>query len=156
MEVPLHFTVEAPPGSRNPDVGVRGRIDRLERNSGGGLLAVDLKTSASPVSEADALVHPQLALYQLGLHSGAIEGEGDDATAAGGALLYLAAKNKAGYAVRTQDPLDPETAETLRARVLDAGAAQLGPGYLARTGPWCEQCPVASSCPAVDEGTRVV
>ena len=53
-----------------PAVRVRGRLDRLERDSAGRLVVVDIKTGKSPVSKDDAQRHAQLAMYQLAVAEG--------------------------------------------------------------------------------------
>lgn len=136
------------------DVRVRGRIDRLEATEAGEVLAVDVKTSATPARKADAAVHPQLALYQLAVAEGAVEAAAGRPPG-GGLLLYVGGRAGRPAVERHQDPLTPAAADDLALRVREAGHATLGPGYLARVGPWCSHCPVRSSCPARPEGRQV-
>lgn len=143
------FSHDVPGGVR-----VRGRIDRLEATRAGAVIAVDVKTSATPATRAEASRHPQLALYQLAVAEGAV------ASAAGrppggGLLLYVGGRQGRAPAERTQDPLTADAGGELVRRVGEAGRATLGPGYRARVGPWCQHCPVRSSCPARPEGRQV-
>ena len=62
--------VLASPEPGLPDVRVRGRIDRLERDGAGRLVVVDVKTSKNPASKDDAQRHAQLAIYQLAVAGG--------------------------------------------------------------------------------------
>ena len=57
-------------GTVSPGVRVRGRLDRLERDSAGRLVVVDIKTGKTPVSKDDAQRHAQLAMYQLAVAEG--------------------------------------------------------------------------------------
>lgn len=148
VEEPFEFDV---PG----DVRVRGRIDRLEATDAGQVVPVDIKTGRSAVSQADAAVHPQLALYQLAVRRGVVE-SAVDREPGGGLLLYLAGREGKLPTTRDQDPLGPETAEALTERVLEAGRSTLGPEYTARVGTWCDHCSVRSSCPAQPQGEQVI
>lgn len=136
------------------DVRVRGRIDRLEATRAGEVIPVDVKTAATAVTAAKAAEHPQLALYQLAVVSGAVESASDRAPG-GGILLYLGGREGRLPTDRVQDPLTPAAGEALSARVAEAGQATVGPGYTARVGPWCTHCDVRSSCPAQPEGRQV-
>ena len=72
-------------GTISPGVRVRGRLDRLERDSAGRLVVVDIKTGKTPVSKDDAQRHAQLAMYQLAVAEGLLP-QGD--TPGGGRLVY--------------------------------------------------------------------
>lgn len=144
------FEFDVPGGVR-----VRGRIDRLEATRAGQIIPVDVKTSTNVVSKADAAAHPQLALYQLAVARGSVA-SADDRPPGGGLLLYLAGRADQMPTERAQDPLGAEAAEELTERVAEAGQATIGPAYTARVGPWCDTCPVRSSCPARPEGEQVI
>lgn len=144
------FEFDVPGGVR-----VRGRIDRLEATRAGQVISVDVKTSTNVVSKADAAAHPQLALYQLAVARGSVA-SADDRPPGGGLLLYLAGRADQMPTERAQDPLGAEAAEELTERVAEAGQATIGPAYTARVGPWCDTCPVRSSCPARPEGEQVI
>src|SRR5699024_11098740 len=58
VEVPFRFDVAG-------EVRVRGGVDRREATAGDRVVAVDVKTAATPVTADAAAAHPQLALYQL-------------------------------------------------------------------------------------------
>lgn len=49
---------------------ITGRVDRLERDSQGALLVMDLKTGASRPSAKDIAQHPQLGVYQVAVVEG--------------------------------------------------------------------------------------
>ena len=130
-------------------VRVRGRVDRLERDAEGRLVVVDIKTGKSPVSKNDAKRHAQLAMYQLAIAEGLLEG-GD--SPGGGRLVYLGKPGTAGPTERLQDPLTPEAGGQWRALVGEAAAATQGPTFMARVNDGCPHCPVRQSCPAQSAG----
>src|SRR5262249_46478901 len=55
---------------------LRGRVDRLERDSQGRPVIVDVKTSKTPMSKQAAEDHAQLAVYQLAAAHGAFTDHG--------------------------------------------------------------------------------
>jgi superfamily I DNA/RNA helicase/RecB family exonuclease len=137
---------ETPDG---PQVQVKGRIDRLERDREGRLVVVDVKTGKSPATKADAQQHAQLALYQLAIAEGVVP-HGDQP--GGGRLVYPAKPAKTGATEREQDPMGESAQAQWRQRVTDAAAATAGPHFVARAGAGCATCPVRAMCPA--QGTK--
>src|SRR5699024_5858615 len=89
------------------------------------VIAVDVKTAATAVSKATAQDHPQLALYQLAVGSGAVEPAADRGPG-GGLLLYLGGREGRLPVEREQDPVGPESARDLEERVRVAGESTLG------------------------------
>ena len=134
--------VLASPEEGLPDVRVRGRIDRLERDNEGRQVVVDVKTSKNPASKDDAQRHAQLAMYQLAVAGGLVPG---GAHPGGGRLVYL---GKPGIVERDQDALTPDARREWQQVVHRAAAATAGPAFLARINDSCGHCPVRSSCPA--------
>jgi RecB family exonuclease len=132
-----------------PAVRIRGRVDRLERDSAGRLVAVDIKTGKSPVTKDDAQQHAQLAMYQLAIAEGLLP-QGD--TPGGGRLVYLGKTGSAGATEREQDGLTPDARAEWRERVRQAAAATQGPEFLARINDGCSHCPVRAICPAQTGG----
>jgi superfamily I DNA/RNA helicase/RecB family exonuclease len=141
-------------GDQVPEVRVRGRLDRLERDRAGRLVVVDLKTGKSPVSKENAQNHAQLAMYQLAVAAGLLEdGDvrgADDQTdePGGGRLVYLGKAGAGGATEREQDPMTPESRAAWQEAVGGAAAATAGPEFLARVNDGCSNCPVRSACPA--------
>ncbi|ODQ95697.1 ATP-dependent helicase [Mycolicibacterium holsaticum] len=128
-----------------PQVRVRGRVDRIERDSAGRLVAVDIKTGKSPVTKDDAQRHAQLAMYQLAIAEGLVP-QGD--FPGGGRLVYLGKTNASGATEREQDALTPDAREQWREAVRRAAAHTQGPEFVARINDGCNHCPVRSMCPA--------
>ena len=117
---------------------LRGQIDRLEVDTDGRFVVVDLKTGKSAPANADIARHPQLAAYQTAVASGArLDGDGDgegdsdsdgdgegvvagadpsenqDAVVAapgvpGGASLVQLGTKAKGVSVQEQPPVGPE------------------------------------------------
>jgi len=123
-----------------------GIADRIERHDGGAYV-VDLKTGRSVPSQADALENPQLAMYQLAIASGAVDGID---TPLGAELAYVST-GKAGTS-RTQPPIDPDTA---RRRLDHVVGLMTGSVFPAVVDKHCDTCPVRRSCPAHAEGAQV-
>jgi RecB family exonuclease len=134
-----------------PDVRVRGRVDRLERDAEGRLVVVDIKTGKSPVSKDDAQRHAQLAMYQLAIAAGLLPNGSEPG---GGRLVYVGKPSGGGPTERDQDALTPDGRRTWRDAVHRAAADTAGPVFPARVNDGCGHCPVRSSCPAHAEGAR--
>lgn len=105
--------------SLEDNVIVRGRIDRMEEDSDGRLLIVDLKTGSSAPTGPSVQGHLQLAVYQLAVAEGAIEGQTSRESAGAGLLYPLLSSQLFKQAPRTQAELDAlrATLRTLAAQV---------------------------------------
>ena len=148
------FEVDLP--ETEPQVRIRGRVDRLEADADGHPVVVDVKTGRQPVTEADAREHPQLAVYQLAAAYGAFVKLGLDTEPGGARLLYVSKANrKKGATERNQEPVREDGVKHWTGVVADAAAASTGPGYVARQNPDCPRCPVRVSCPMHASGRQV-
>ncbi|MEV0109158.1 PD-(D/E)XK nuclease family protein [Nocardia sp. NPDC050799] len=155
IEVPVDCVLPAP-GDDTPEVRIRGRIDRLERDAAGRFVIVDVKTGKNPVSEADAAQHAQLATYQVAAAAGALEGSAGDPEPGGARLVYVGLPAAGGVAKeRVQPALDAEALETWRETIHAAAASTAGPGFLAIRNEGCRHCAVKNSCPVQDAGRQV-
>ncbi|HEY4005334.1 MAG TPA: ATP-dependent DNA helicase [Pseudonocardia sp.] len=141
-------------GGDGPDVLLRGRVDRLERDEEGRPVIVDVKTGKTAVSAQDAKEHPQLAVYQLAAALGAFS---DVLGPPGGArLLFLADQGAGGRAKeRLQPALTPDELAAWRAELHAAAEATGSNRFTARQNPDCERCGVRTSCPVTDDGRPV-
>jgi RecB family exonuclease len=138
-----------------PDVRIRGRIDRLEHDPDGRAVIVDVKTGKNPVTAKAAQEHAKLATYQIAAANGGIPGEGE-AEPGGGRLVYVAkAHRNDGATQRNQSALDADELAAWRDTIHAAAAATTGPDFLAIRNDGCRHCPVATSCPAHDAGRQV-
>ncbi|MGL4305586.1 MAG: ATP-dependent helicase, partial [Mycobacteriaceae bacterium] len=97
VEVPIDIVLTSEHESM-PQVRIRGRIDRLEKDIQGRPVVVDIKTARTPVSKEAAENHAQLATYQVALTLGGVAGV--PAGESGGGRLVFVAKshNKEGSA----------------------------------------------------------
>jgi superfamily I DNA/RNA helicase/RecB family exonuclease len=123
-----------------------GSADRVELRDGAAYV-VDLKTGQAVPSIADAAENGQLAMYQLAVVEGAVQGV---AATAGAELAYVST-GKAG-AVRCQGPIDPDAARERLNAVVDTMA---GRTFMATVNEACGSCPVRRACPAHAEGAQV-
>jgi RecB family exonuclease len=130
---------------------LRGRVDRLERDSNGGLRVIDLKTGSSKPSKVDLPSHAQLGAYQAAVEHGAFAEHGT--VSAGAALLQVGKAAGVKTTLQEQDPLsdqdDPGWAQTL---VTDTAEGMAGHDFAATVGSACTFCAVRSSCPVQPEG----
>lgn len=131
-----------------------GRIDRLETDSQGRPVVVDVKTGKTPIRAVDAEVHPQLATYQLALKLG---GAGEATEPGGGRLVYVASANKkTGAAERIQPPLSSEQVDEWISVVREAAQASIGPVFTATPNSGCAHCGLVQACPAQLRGKAVI
>lgn len=87
---------------------LRGQVDRLEIDSEGRLVIVDLKTGRRQPSKSDLARHPQLGAYQAAVLAGGFLEPGTaagDAQPGGAVLAQLGTSNK-GPGIQVQEPLD--------------------------------------------------
>jgi superfamily I DNA/RNA helicase/RecB family exonuclease len=159
------------PRNDGGEVRLRGRVDRLERDSVGRLVIVDIKTGKTPVSKDDAQQHAQLAMYQLAVAEGMgaasgwgslpVAGErpqpaGPAGMEPGGArLVYIGKTGAAGVTEREQDPLTPAARREWRDLVRQAADATAGPQFIARRNDGCAHCPIRPCCPAHVDGSAL-
>ncbi|HEX4362441.1 MAG TPA: ATP-dependent DNA helicase [Pseudonocardia sp.] len=149
-------------GADGPDVVLRGRVDRLERDAEGRPVIVDVKTGKTAVSREDAEAHPQLAVYQLAAALGAFRDAlggpaGVSGVVPGGArLLFLADRGADGRAKeRTQPALTEDDVRTWRRELHGAARATGAAEFTARENADCERCGVRTSCPVTGDGRGV-
>lgn len=109
-----------------PPAKLSGSIDRVERDSSGGVTIVDLKTGASKVTKAELVDHAQLRAYQLAYASGVLDealAEFGDHHAAGAKLVYPRRARKkppSEYDEAVQHALTADELERFRERVRSA------------------------------------
>ena len=144
-------------GPAQPVLRLRGRVDRLEVDSGGRPVVVDVKTGRTAATARAAAEHPQLAVYQLAAALGAFTELVGAARDPGGArLVYLADRSASGEAkVPEQPPLDPAELERWKRLVRACAEETAGARFHARVGPDCDRCPVRTSCPVNESGRSV-
>lgn len=142
-------------------VRIRGSMDRVETDADGRAYVVDFKTGKTKPTGPEVARHPQLAVYQLAVREGAVDGVfGGRRPEAGGAeLVHLrqgAPKKEGGDAlpaVQAQAPLEGEWVGDLLAT---AAGRVLEERFVPTTGQHCTHCAFHSSCSARPEGQHVV
>ena len=147
--------VEAPVSVQVGRALVRGRVDRVERDSDGRLVVVDLKTGNRPPSDAEVRTNAQLGVYQVAVAAGGLGEAGGSATSGGAVLVQLGA-DRARLKVQEQPPLgDGESGEWAAALLAEAAEGMAGAQFPATAHDLCRVCPVRTACPAQPEGRQV-
>lgn len=174
---------DAAPTDSERTVWLTGRIDRLERRPDGRLVIVDFKTAATKITKAQAVDHPQLAVYQVALELGAFDdllADGptgsaaplpDGTAPAGPAVDELSPPARPGPArsggaelvylrsgrpqVLEQPPIDDERGAVWRAAIRAAAQTLAAASLPAIENARCDRCPVRGSCPLRPEGRQV-
>jgi len=132
-------------------IRLRGRVDRVEHLDDGYVRIVDLKTSSTAVSKAQAQTNPQLGAYQAAVDAGAF----GPVRSAGASLVYLGTPSK-NAALRFQPPLsESEEPQWAHEQLRQAADILTSERFEARPNEECPRCPVRTSCPAFPAGARV-
>ncbi|MFE1260973.1 ATP-dependent helicase [Streptomyces albogriseolus] len=142
-------------------VRIRGQMDRVEADGEGRAYVVDFKTGKQAPSSKEVERHPQLAVYQLAVREGAVDGvfDGVRPEPGGAELVQLrqgAAKRDGGETlpkVQAQEPLEGEWVGDLLAT---AAGKVLDERFTPTTGQHCAHCAFRASCSARPEGRHVV
>ncbi|WP_041540726.1 ATP-dependent helicase [Catenulispora acidiphila] len=138
------------------DLRIRGSFDRVETDEAGLVYVVDFKTGKNVPTKNEAQEHPQLAVYQLVVREGAIQGVSNES--GGAELVFLREGDAAGLPkTAEQDPsleLPGETPiekklATMAARVLDENFAAYGEKQ-------CGTCVFRKCCPKQPEGKQLL
>ena len=151
-EADFRAEVSLPDGEQ---VVLRGRADRLEVDSDGRVVVIDLKTGKYPPPDKEMVGHAQLGLYQYAVgHDGFADGSGRT-PGDGGAELWQLRKGAKELKVQGQAPQQPAESGS----PADGGAAD-GGGRVVRSealevrpGKVCEHCDFQLLCPAQQSGT---
>ena len=143
-------------------VRIRGRLDRLERDSSGAVHIVDLKTGKNPPTVAATADNAQLATYQLALARGEFlngkvvtAGGGGEPLEVGGAVLVYPNANKSSLSTREQAAKTDDELAALSSSLDRLPEEIAGPTLLAATGPQCDRCAVRALCPVQPEGATI-
>ncbi|MFE7562239.1 ATP-dependent helicase [Kitasatospora sp. NPDC057500] len=142
-------------------VRIRGSMDRVEKDEAGRAYVVDFKTGKQTPTDKSLPEHKQLAVYQLAVRSGALNGlPGFDAAApeSGGAELVQLRKPDKSAAdapkVQRQDP--PEGEPWIENLLADAAGRVLAERFVPQTGGGCDRCAFRRSCSAQRDGAQLV
>ncbi|MEV4471582.1 ATP-dependent DNA helicase [Nonomuraea sp. NPDC049504] len=137
-------------------VQIKGRVDRVERDSGNRAVIIDLKTGGSKPKAGDIDRHPQLGVYQLAALLGAFARHG--MTEPGGAALVQLGKaaGKHDAVEQKQQPLSDDKDPGWAKDLVDTVATGMsGPFFQAKVNDGCRTCAARASCPVNDGGGQV-
>ncbi|MFC7592829.1 ATP-dependent helicase [Nonomuraea antimicrobica] len=137
-------------------VQIKGRVDRVERDSDNRAVIIDLKTGGSKPKAGDLDRHPQLGVYQLAALLGAFARHG--MTEPGGAALVQLGKaaGKNDALEQGQRPLADDHDPGWAADLVDTVATGMsGPFFQAKVNDGCRTCAARASCPVNDNGGQV-
>ncbi len=140
---------------------LRGQVDRLEIDSEGRLVIVDLKTGKRQPGKAELSTHPQLGAYQAAVLAGGFsESPGGSIPAVpGGAVLAQLGTGTKNPGIQQQEPLDPQENWALD-MVKEAATVMAGSEFLARHDPakgshGGHGCRLPEVCPLCIRGRQV-
>lgn len=155
------FTVVGTPDGPEA-IRLTGFIDRVERDSEGRLVPIDLKNMRYGVPAGEIPEHGQLGVYQLMLREGgltATEAENGQPEEVGGAALVqlrlAAGKDSADPKVQFQDALGSEQPTWVELKLGAAAHILRSERFVATVGPACRYCAYKTSCPAFPTGDPV-
>ena len=182
FEVKLPDIVDAPgagtaaPEADAPEAGatavraavLRGQVDRLEIDSEGRLVVVDLKTGKRQPSKADLSRHPQLGAYQAAVMAGGFSEPGTvgggvplagEIQPGGAVLAQLGTSNKSP-GIQVQEPLDGSSGNWALDMVNEAARLMSGSQFEARhdpskSGHGGHNCRLPEVCPLCPRGKQV-
>ncbi|MDQ2838493.1 MAG: ATP-dependent helicase [Actinomycetota bacterium] len=135
------------------DAQLSGKVDRLERDSAGRLVVIDLKTGKNKPTRDEVAGHPQLAAYQVAVAEGGFT-DGTPVEPGGAQLVQLGATTAPGTQKQPAlaDFSDPGWVHAELARIAEV---LRGNTVTARPGKSCARCLVRASCPVQDDGRQV-
>ncbi|GAA2210033.1 hypothetical protein GCM10009850_054920 [Nonomuraea monospora] len=137
-------------------VQIKGRVDRVERDSDNRAVIIDLKTGGSKPKAGDLDRHPQLGVYQLAALLGAFARHG--MTEPGGAALVQLGKaaGKNDALEQSQGALADDKNPGWAKDLVDTVAVGMsGPFFQAKVNDGCRTCAARASCPVNDNGGQV-
>ncbi|WP_312888820.1 ATP-dependent helicase [Nonomuraea rhodomycinica] len=137
-------------------VQIKGRVDRVERDSDGRAVIIDLKTGGSKPRPGELDRHPQLGVYQLAALLGAFARHG--MTEPGGAALVQLGKagGRNDALEQRQGALADDANPGWAADLVDTVATGMsGPFFQAKANDGCRTCAAKASCPVNDSGGQV-
>ena len=135
------------------EVLMRGSMDRVERDSDGGVHVVDLKTGRSAAT--NVATHPQLGVYQLAVQAGALAEVLAGPVQAGGAELVQLRVGDVEPKVQAQ-PVLPSGPSWLMELLETAVRRLLEESFPPTPTPACDRCRFRRCCPARPEGRQVI
>ncbi|WP_197084459.1 ATP-dependent helicase [Saccharothrix sp. ST-888] len=152
------FDLTLPVGGIN--VRIRGSMDRVERDAVGRAYVVDFKTGKQIPTEKSLPEHKQLAVYQLAVRSGALDGLPgfeSGATSGGAELVHLREPAKgAPDAPKVQQQGPPDGEPWIENLLADAAGRVLAERFVPTASDSCARCAFRSSCSAQRDGRQLI
>lgn len=142
------------PGGGTTSVKLRGFIDRIERDTDGRLVAIDLKTNSTAPTKNEVAKHGQLGVYQLLLREDPLS----EADIGGAALVQLRKDVAAGDRhpkEQFQAALEGDLT-WIEQSLGEAAAIIRSEEIVARVGKQCNYCAFTGICPAKNPQVSVV
>ncbi|MEV6207494.1 ATP-dependent DNA helicase [Kitasatospora sp. NPDC051914] len=141
-------------------VRIRGSMDRIEQDALGRAYVVDFKTGKQIPTEKSLPEHKQLAVYQLAVRNGALDGLPGipGGIASGGAeLVHLREPGKTDKeAPKVQQQAPPEGEPWIENLLADAAGRVLAERFVPTQGDGCTRCTFRSSCTAQRDGRQLI
>ena len=135
---------------------IRGSFDRVETDEAGLVYVVDFKTGKNVPTKNEAQEHPQLAVYQLAVREGAIQGVSNES---GGAELVFLREPDASGLPKTANQLPPpeEPGDTpIEKKLVTMAARVLDENFTAYGEKQCGTCVFRKCCPKQPEGKQLL
>ncbi|GAB3770267.1 superfamily I DNA/RNA helicase/RecB family exonuclease [Nocardioides ginsengisegetis] len=136
-------------------VRLTGYADRLELDSDGKVVVVDLKTGRRPPTNKSVEGHVQLGLYQYAVDHGAVDETVPGAEAGGAELVQLGVIDGGPDALVQRQPVQPEDGsqrDDLRARLAHSAVLLRTETFPAVAGDQCRDCSFVPICPIKSAG----
>ena len=134
-------------------------MDRVELDSDGRVVVVDLKTGKNKPSGPEVEEHVQLGIYQLAVRRGAL----DDVPAAAGhlpgaaELVHLRLDGKQGLPdVQAKPAPEPDQPLAVEVQLADAVARLVAENFPPTPGDRCSICAYRRACPAQPDGRGLI
>jgi superfamily I DNA/RNA helicase/RecB family exonuclease len=144
---------------------LRGAMDRVEVDSDGLVVVVDLKTGKTSLTRDQVAEHAQLGVYQVAVAHGAVDEIVDGHARPGGAELVFLRKDagrsagSGGPRVAAQDAWRSGTAEepsVPEQQIARAAEAIRGERFHASANAFCSMCEFRTLCPTQADGLFVL
>ncbi|GAA2098564.1 hypothetical protein GCM10009759_29680 [Kitasatospora saccharophila] len=141
-------------------VRIRGSMDRVEADAAGRAYVVDFKTGKTPPANSSLPDNRQLAVYQLAVSRGALDGlPGFEhgAVPGGAELVQLRAPDKKDpEAPKVQRQLPEESTPWIEDLLVETAGKVLAEKFTPTAGERCGRCAFRGSCSAQRDGRHVV
>ncbi|MBA3308721.1 MAG: ATP-dependent helicase [Nocardioidaceae bacterium] len=154
----VDFDIEIPLEGRER-VAVKGRIDRVERDTEGRVVIVDFKTSKNAPTGKSVTQNPQLGLYQLVVgHNGLASRCGSAAEPGGAELVQLRVDSGGLPKVQVQSPqaADESGRKPVEVQLISATATVRAEQFDATVNDHCKRCEFNRMCPAQQRSKTVL